>query len=150
MNKVSRFKEGHSSGNLGGHEHEGAGRNLASIRLPQIFEEIPLTHVLGDDVEGCFAGADTQQLNQILVVQILHHRGFGEEVWQRHGFLLQRFDSDRSIMCFPECRKYIPVLAASEFVLHHDFMPINLPFIRLRGGERENGGDSLLLRSRIQ
>ena len=46
----------------------------------QIGLEVPVEHELHDGVDGLVPRADAEQLDDVLVVEALHHVGLGEEI----------------------------------------------------------------------
>ena len=80
MNEVSRLEVAHGRGNLRRDVHQDDLADLLSVGVPQVVQEISARHELRDDVEGWFAGADAQELDQVGVLHLLHDGGLLKEV----------------------------------------------------------------------
>ena len=65
------------------------------VNTLEIFEQASVLHELGDDEDWLLIGADSVQLDQLGVAQLLHDLGLGQEVLGVHGAGLQSLDGDR-------------------------------------------------------
>ena len=89
MNEVPGLEVTHGGGDLRRDVHQHDLADFLAVGVPQVVEQVPARHELGDDVERGLAGADAQQLHQVRVLHLLHDGGLLEEVGQLHGVLLQ-------------------------------------------------------------
>ena len=90
VNEVSRLEVAHGRGNLRRDVHQDDLADLLAVGVPQVVQEISARHELRDDVEGWFAGADAQELDQVGVRHLLHDGGLLQEISQLHRVLLKK------------------------------------------------------------
>ena len=80
VNKIPLLQVVHGARYLSGHVHEDNLGDLRSVCVSQVVQEVAPRHELRDDVERRLPGANTQKLDQIGVLHLLHNGGFLQKI----------------------------------------------------------------------
>lgn len=97
--------------------------------MPQIVEKISIRHKLSNDIIRRLSSANTEQLNEIRMLHLLHDSSLGQELIETHGLLLEGLDSDDLVVSLPDALVHVAVLSGAELGAHLYLAPVELPLV---------------------